>query len=136
MTIDTAPVLRVEQNVGATWLCPASMTEAVVAVRSSGRGTALSRSTLTLKPGLLGILMRASATPGTRGMGAGARRVFEVRRQIRSAHLQIDRAGAEFRIDWTISAGRNEKVARKASGNCSRSSSRTRRRSVNRFSEI
>src|ERR1700681_285086 len=63
------PFLGSNQNVGATWLLPASITSMLLVTSRSVRPRycACARSTLTLKPGLLGdSWIRASATPGTR----------------------------------------------------------------------
>src|ERR1700726_1853761 len=65
------PFFGFSQNVGATWLLPASMTSRLLVTSRSVRPTYCerARSTLTLKPGLLcDCWMRASATPGTRRM--------------------------------------------------------------------
>src|ERR1700674_2633912 len=61
------PLFGSSQNIGATWLLPASMTDRLLVTSRSVRPTycARARSTLRLKPGLLcDCWIRASAIPG------------------------------------------------------------------------
>src|SRR5467141_835377 len=70
MTIEyCTPLVGFNQNVGATWLLPASVTSRLFVTSRSVKPTycARARSTSTLKPGLRSdCWIRASTTPGTR----------------------------------------------------------------------